>query len=206
MKVGIIGAGAVGAASLLSLDMRAPPACQIVVLDKNNARAKGVVADLQYGATLSPAVELRAGDYPDLADAVLVIITAGINERAGGATDRGDPAGRLKLLEANANVYRDIVPRIVAVAPQAVILVVTDPPDPLADLARRLAGRERVLSSGTFLDTLRFRFQCLGERVQGKSGLRRGPGRRRARHLPGVPLVVGACRRHAGHRRARPAW
>ena len=110
MKVGIIGAGAVGAASLLSLDMRAPPACQIVVLDKNNARAKGVVADLQYGATLSPAVELRAGDYPDLADAVLVIITAGINERAGGATDRGDPAGRLKLLEANANVYRDIVP------------------------------------------------------------------------------------------------
>ena len=128
------------------------------MLDKNNARAKGVVADLQYGATLSPAVELRAGDYRDLADAVLVIITAGINERAGGATDRGDPAGRLKLLEANANVYRDIVPRIVAVAPQAVILVVTDPPDPLADLARRLAGHERVLSSGTFLDTLRFRF------------------------------------------------
>ena len=158
MKVGIVGAGAVGAASLLSLVMRSPPACEIVVLDKNNARAKGVVADLQYGATLSPAVELRAGNYADLADAVLVIITAGINERAGGATDRGDPAGRLKLLEANANVYRDIVPRIVAVAPQAVILVVTDPPDPLADLARRLAGHERVLSSGTFLDTLRFRF------------------------------------------------
>jgi L-lactate dehydrogenase len=158
MKVGIVGAGAVGAASLLSLVMRSPPACEIVVLDKNNARAKGVVADLQYGATLSPAVELRAGDYRDLADAVLVIITAGINERAGGATDRGDPAGRLKLLEANANVYRDIVPRIVAVAPQAVILVVTDPPDPLADLARHLAGHERVLSSGTFLDTLRFRF------------------------------------------------
>jgi L-lactate dehydrogenase len=158
MKVGIVGAGAVGAASLLSLVMRSPPACEIVVFDKNNARAKGVVADLQYGATLSPAVELRAGDYRDLADAVLVIITAGINERAGGATDRGDPAGRLKLLEANANVYRDIVPRIVAVAPQAVILVVTDPPDPLADLARHLAGHERVLSSGTFLDTLRFRF------------------------------------------------
>jgi L-lactate dehydrogenase len=88
----------------------------------------------------------------------LVIINAGINERAGGATDRSDPAGRLKLLEANAKVYRDIVPRSVAVAPQAVILVVTDPPDPLADLTRRLAGHDRVLSSGTFLDTLRFRF------------------------------------------------
>ena len=153
MKVGIV-----GAASLLSLVMRGPPACEIVVLDKNQARAKGVVADLQYGATLSPAVELRAGDYLDLAGAVLVIINAGINERAGGATDRSDPVGRLKLLEANAKVYRDIVPQIVAVAPQAVFLVVTDPPDPLADLTRRLAGHERVLSSGTFLDTLRFRF------------------------------------------------
>jgi L-lactate dehydrogenase len=156
MKVGIIGAGGVGSACLLSLVMRGV-ACQVVVLDKNQERAKGVVADLQYGATLSPAVELRAGDYTDLTDAMLVIVTAGINEKAGGATDRSDPAGRLKLLDVNAGVYRDIVPKIVAVAPGALILVVTDPPDPLADLARRLAGHERVLSSGTFLDSLRFR-------------------------------------------------
>jgi L-lactate dehydrogenase len=158
MKVGIIGAGAVGSASLLALVMRGPPACEIVVLDKNAGRAKGVVADLQYGATLSPAVEVRAGDYPDLADAVLAIITAGINEQAGGATNRSDPAGRLRLLDANAKIYNEIVPRIVAAAPRAVILVVTDPPDPLADIARRLSGHDRVLSSGTFLDTLRFRF------------------------------------------------
>jgi L-lactate dehydrogenase len=156
MKVGIVGAGGVGSACLLSLVMRGV-ACEVVVLDKNDERAKGVVADLQYGATLSPAVELRAGDYSDLADAVLLIVTAGINEKAGGATDRSDPAGRLKLLDVNAGVYRDIVPKIVAVAPQAVILVVTDPPDPLGDLARQLAGYERVLSSGTFLDSLRFR-------------------------------------------------
>jgi L-lactate dehydrogenase len=156
MKVGIVGAGGVGSACLLSLVMRGV-ACQVVVLDKNHERAKGVVADLQYGAALSPAVELRAGDYADLADAVLVIVTAGVNEKTGGATDRGDPAGRLKLLETNANVYRDIIPRIAAVAPLALILVVTDPPDPLADLARGLAGHERVLSSGTFLDSLRFR-------------------------------------------------
>jgi L-lactate dehydrogenase len=156
MKVGIIGAGGVGSACLLSIVMRGV-ACQVVVLDKNQERAKGVVADLQYGATLSPAVELRAGDYSDLAEAVLVIITAGINEKTGGATDRSDPAGRLKLLDVNANVYREIVPRVVAVAPQALILVVTDPPDPLADLTRQLAGHARVLSSGTFLDSLRFR-------------------------------------------------
>ena len=156
MKVGIVGAGGVGSACLLSLVMRGV-ACQVVVLDKNHERAKGVVADLQYGATLSPAVELSAGDYPDLVNAVLVIVTAGINEKTGGATDRNDPAGRLKLLDTNAGVYRDIVPKIVAAAPQALILVVTDPPDPLADLARVLAGHERVLSSGTFLDSLRFR-------------------------------------------------
>jgi L-lactate dehydrogenase len=153
MKLGLVGAGAVGCASLLSLVMRGS-ACEIVVIDRNRRRADGVVADLQYGATLSPAVVLRAGDYPDLADARLVIVTAGINEKAGGATDRSDPSG----LRTNADVYRDIVPRIVAVAPEALLLVVTDPPDPLADLARRLAGHARVLSSGTFLDTLRFRF------------------------------------------------
>jgi L-lactate dehydrogenase len=157
MKIGVIGAGAVGSATLLSLVMRGV-ACEIVVVDRNRQRAQGVVADLQYGATLSPAVVLEAGDYPDLTDAVLVIVTAGINEKTGGATDRRDPAGRLRLLTANAEIYREIIPNVVAVAPRALILVVTDPPDPLATLARRLAGHGGVLSSGTFLDTLRFRF------------------------------------------------
>ncbi len=157
MKVGVIGAGAVGSASLLCLVMRGL-ACEIVVVDRNRQRAQGVVADLQYGATLSPAVVLQAGDYAELTDAVLVIITAGINEKAGGATNRSDPAGRLNLLTVNAEVLKDIIPNVVAVAPRALILVVTDPPDPLAALARRLAGHGRVLSSGTFLDTLRFRF------------------------------------------------
>ncbi len=157
MKVGIIGAGGVGTACLISLVARGTTACKVVVVDKNEALAKGVVADLQYGATLSPTVEIRAGDYADLGDAVLVVITAGINEKAGGATDRSDPAGRLRLLETNAGVYRNIVPRVVTTAPEAVLLVVTDPPDPLAELARQLAGHGRVLSSGTYLDSLRFR-------------------------------------------------
>jgi L-lactate dehydrogenase len=92
-----------------------------------------------------------------LADAALVMVTAGINEKAGGATDRNDPQGRLRLLDTNAAIYRDIVPRIVRAAPGAVILVVTDPPDPLADITRVSAGHDRVLSTGTFLDSLRFR-------------------------------------------------
>jgi L-lactate dehydrogenase len=157
MKVGIVGAGAVGSACLLSLVMRGP-ACEIVLIDRTRKRAEGVITDLQYGATLSPSVTLSAGDYGDLGGAALVMITAGVNEKTGGATDRNDPAGRLRLLETNAGVYRDIVPAVVAAAPEAVILVVTDPPDPLADLARSLAKHERVLGTGTYLDSLRFRF------------------------------------------------
>src|SRR6266516_4329957 len=88
---------------------------------------------------------------------VLVVRTAGVNERAGGATDRSDPQGRLRLLDTNAKVYAQIVPKVVAVAPGAVLMVVTDPPDPLADLTRRLAGHDRVFSTGTLIDSLRFR-------------------------------------------------
>src|SRR5438067_878792 len=85
------------------------------------------------------------------------MITAGVNEKTGGATDRNDPAGRLRLLDTNVDVYKDIVPRLRSVAPEALALVVTDPPDPLADVVRML-GHDRVLSTGTSLDSLRFRF------------------------------------------------
>ena len=157
MKIGIVGAGQVGSACLHSLVMRGV-AREIVVVNRNPARAEGLVTDIQYGAVIGRPVDLRAGDYADLEGAVLVMITAGVNEKSGGATDRKDAEGRLRLLDANAAAYRDIVPRIVKVAPGALLLVVTDPPDPLADLARRLAGHDRVLSTGTFLDSLRFRF------------------------------------------------
>lgn len=164
MKLGIVGAGAVGSACLHSVVMRGA-AREIVVVNRNHDRAKGLVTDLQYGAVLAPPVELRAGHYADLAGAALVMITAGINEKTGGATDRSDPAGRLRLLDTNAALYRDVVAKIVAAAPDALILVVTDPPDPLADLARIVAGHDRVLSTGTFLDSLRFRFH-LSQRLK----------------------------------------
>ena len=156
MKIGVIGAGAVGSACLMSLVLRGT-AREIVMLDKDRKRARAVATDLQYGASLSPRVDIRDGDYPDLAGAALVMITAGLNEKTGGATDRNDPAGRLRLLDANLGVYRDIVPQLLRVVPESVILVVTDPPDPLADFVR-MSGYQRVLSSGTFLDSLRFRF------------------------------------------------
>src|SRR4030088_2070589 len=156
MKVGIIGAGRVGCACALAAVVRGS-AREIVLVDRTRKRAKAVATDLRYGAPLCPKSNIVDGDYADLDDAELVMITAGINEKAGGATDRSDPQGRLRLLEKNAQIYRDIVPKIVRAAPRAVLLVITDPPDPLADIARSSAGHDTVLSTGTFLDSLRFR-------------------------------------------------
>src|SRR5882762_1349057 len=154
-KIGVIGAGAVGSAALLSLVVRGS-AREIVVLNRDRKRAGAVATDLRYGAALSPRVDVRDGDYSDLAGAALVMIAAGVNEKAGGATDRTDATGRLRLLDMNVGIYRDILTQLLRVAPDAVILVLTDPPDPLADFVRRF-GFEHVLSSGTFLDSLRFR-------------------------------------------------
>jgi L-lactate dehydrogenase len=156
MKIGIVGAGRVGSACALAAVVRGS-ARNIVIVDRTRKRAKAVATDLSYGSPLCPKTSVVDGDFADLADAALVMVTAGINEKAGGATDRNDPRGRLRLLDTNAEIYRDIVPRIVRAAPRAVILVVTDPPDPLADIARISAGHDRVLSTGTFLDSLRFR-------------------------------------------------
>jgi len=156
MKIGIVGAGKVGSACALAAMVRGS-ARSIVIVDRTRKRAKAVATDLLYGSPLCPKTEVVDGDYEDLAEAALVMITAGINEKAGGATDRNDPQGRLRLLDTNAGIYREIVPRIVRAAPKAVLLVVTDPPDPLADIARNSAGHGRILSTGTFLDSLRFR-------------------------------------------------
>jgi len=156
MKVGIVGTGAVGSACLLAVIMRGS-ARELVLVNRDRRRAKGIVTDVQYGAVLSPPIAVYDGDYSDLAGSSVVMITAGVNEKSGGATDRSDPVGRLRLLEANAAIYQEIVPKIHSAAPDALILVVSDPPDALADVVRML-GHERVLSTGTSLDTLRFRF------------------------------------------------
>jgi L-lactate dehydrogenase len=156
MKIGIVGVGAVGAACAMALLLRGC-AREIVLVDRIGKRAKAVATDMRYGTPVSAPVAVRHGAYADLAGADLVMITAGVNEKGGGATDRGNAEGRLKLLDHNADIYRSIVPELVRAAPRAVLLVVTDPPDPLADLTRDIAGHDAVLSTGTFLDTLRFR-------------------------------------------------
>ena len=160
MKVGIIGAGAVGAATVGALLRTGGLDAEIVIINRNHDRAIGLAEDMTHaGIALGAAATVVPGDYPDLAGASLVIITAGVNEKDGGATDRNDPRGRRVLIPANARVYADIIPQITAAAPDATLLVVTDPPDPLADLARILAPNQPVVSTGTVIDSLRFRYQ-----------------------------------------------
>jgi L-lactate dehydrogenase len=164
MKIGIIGAGAVGAACAMATVMRGC-ASELVLVNRGRERAKGMATDMGYGAPLSSTTTVTDGDYSDLAGSALVMVTVGVNEKTGGATDRGDPAGRLRLLDKNAQVYRQVIPRITAAAPDAVLLVVTDPPDPLAWLTRELVGHDRVLSTGTLLDSMRFRVH-LGRKLK----------------------------------------
>jgi len=131
---------------------------EIVVIDKDNGRVRGLVTDMQYGTPLCPPVRLVGGDFADLEGAELVLIAVGINEKAGGAMDRNDPAGRLRLLGTNAQIIRDVVSSIMKAAPTALMMVITNPPEPLAALAREIAGHDKVISSGTYIDTLRFRY------------------------------------------------
>jgi L-lactate dehydrogenase len=156
VKLGIIGTGSVGCATALAAVTRGS-AREIVLVNRTRKTAEAVSTDIRYGTPLTPKVDINYGDYDALAGAGIVLITSGVNEKTGGATDRTDPQGRLKLLDQNASIYREIVPQIVRAAPKAVLVAVTDPPDPLADIAREAAGHDRVLSTGTFLDSLRFR-------------------------------------------------
>jgi L-lactate dehydrogenase len=156
VKLGIVGAGRVGCACLLAAVTRGS-AHQIVLVNRTRKTAEAAVTDIRYGVPLGRNVDVVDGSYDELEGAGVVIITSGINEKGGHAIDRSDTEGRLRLLDENAAIYRDIIPEIAEAARDAVLLVVTDPPDPLADLARLSLGSARVLSAGTFLDSLRFR-------------------------------------------------
>ena len=156
MRLGIVGTGNVGCAIAFAAVMRGS-AREILLVNRTSKTAEAVATDIRYGTPLGPKVDIKCGSYEALSGADVVLITSGVNEKAGGATDRNDPQGRLRLLEKNAKIYREIVPQIVHAAPKAVLVAVTDPPDPLADIAREASGHDRVLSTGTFLDSLRFR-------------------------------------------------
>ncbi|GAB4120834.1 MAG: L-lactate dehydrogenase [Roseiflexaceae bacterium] len=149
-KVGIVGAGMVGSSCAYAL-MQRGVATEIVLVDADAARAEGEAMDLNHGVPFVRACRIRSGSYADLDDAAIVVIAAGANQRPGET--------RLDLLQRNAAIIRTIIPQIVAAAPEAVILMATNPVDVLAQIANQAAGlpHGRVIGSGTILDTARLR-------------------------------------------------
>jgi L-lactate dehydrogenase len=153
MKVGIVGSGLVGATAAYALVMRGVGR-EIVLVDKNEARAAAEADDVRHAVPFAHALEVRAGGYADLAGCRAVVLCAGVGQKPGET--------RLQLLRRNAAVFREVVPAVLKHAPDATIVVATNPVDVMTHLATRFAGEVgvpagRVLGSGTTLDTARFR-------------------------------------------------
>ena len=121
MKLGIVGAGNVGCSCAFAAVKRGS-ARKISPVNRTRKTAEAVATDIRYGSVLCPPVTIADGDYDALKGNALVMITSGVNEKTGGATERSDPQGRLRLLGKNAEIYRDIVPKIVRAAPDTVLL------------------------------------------------------------------------------------
>ena len=150
MKVGIVGAGMVGSAAANALVMRGA-ASEVVLIDQNPKRAQAEAEDILHAVPFAQITRVRAGGFSDLGGAGAVILAAGVSQRPG--------ESRLELLGRNAEVFGTIVPEVLAAAPDAILLVATNPVDVMTEVATRLSGLapERVIGSGTILDTARFR-------------------------------------------------
>jgi L-lactate dehydrogenase len=162
-KVGLVGTGMVGSSFAYAL-MQRGLANELVLVDKDQARAEGEAMDLNHGLPFVRPMRISAGSYAQLAGCEVVVITAGANQRPGET--------RLDLLQRNAAVFREIVPQVVAASPNGIIVIATNPVDILTTISSEIAGLPvgRVIGSGTILDTARFRY-LLGEyyRVDSRS-------------------------------------
>jgi L-lactate dehydrogenase len=150
MKVGIVGAGMVGSAAGYALALRGA-ASRIVFVDMNADLARAQAEDIAHAVPFASATVVTAGDYGDLAGAGVVILAAGVSQKPGET--------RLELLSRNAEVFRAVIGHVRAAAPDAILLVATNPVDIMTDIATRLSGLppSRVIGSGTILDTARYR-------------------------------------------------
>ena len=160
MKIGIVGSGFVGATAAYAFLMQGIGR-EIVLVDKDEARAKAEASDLMHAVPFANPMRIRAGGYADLEESRLVILAAGTNQQPGET--------RLDLLQRNAGIFRQIVPQVLNHAPESVLVVATNPVDILTHFAAEFAAEEgfpssRVLGSGTTLDTARFR-SLLGEHL-----------------------------------------
>jgi L-lactate dehydrogenase len=151
-KVAIVGAGAVGAAIAYAIQIRG--VCrQLALFDLNRDKVNAEVLDLNHGLQFTPMAQITGGD--DLAVVVaadVIVITAGAKQKPGQT--------RLDLAGANVAMCRDLVPRLLALAPDAHLLLITNPVDVVTYAAWRVSGlpKQRVFGSGTVLDSSRLRF------------------------------------------------
>lgn len=156
-KAAIIGCGFVGAASAFCL-MQSGLFSELVLLDADRDKAEGEALDVAHGIPFARPMKIYAGDYDDLVDAAVVIVTAGANQKPGET--------RLDLVQKNVAIFRSIIPEIAKRNFPGILLIVSNPVDILTYAAIKLSGmpEHRVIGSGTVLDTARFKYQ-LGEHL-----------------------------------------
>jgi len=149
-RIAVVGAGAVGS-TIAYAAMIQGLAHEIVLIDAVPGKAEAEVKDLMHGSMFVPAVEVSAGGLDLCKGARIVVITAGAKQRPGQT--------RLELVATNARIYREMIPKILHSAPEALLLVVSNPVDVLTYASLKVSGlpRSRVIGSGTVLDTSRFR-------------------------------------------------
>ena len=150
MKVGIIGAGSVGAATAFALVMKGV-ARKVVLIDANQKKAEAEAEDIAHAAPFAYANKIKAGTYEDLKGCEIVIVTAGANQKPGET--------RIDLLGRNVKIFESIIPQIAKAEPNTTLIITANPADIMTEVAIKLSGfpKERVIGSGTVLDTSRFR-------------------------------------------------
>lgn len=156
-KAAIIGCGFVGSATAFAL-MQSKLFSEIVLLDANADKATGEAMDIAHGIPFAGQMKIYAGDYGDIGDASVVIVTAGANQKP--------DETRLDLVHKNVGIYKSIIPQIVACGFGGILLIVSNPVDILTYAAVKLSGfpEHRVIGSGTVLDTARLKY-ALGEHL-----------------------------------------
>lgn len=156
-KVAIIGCGFVGSSTAFAL-MQSRLFSEMVLLDVDMARAEGEAMDISHGMPFSGPMKIYAGTYDDIADADIIIITAGANQKPNET--------RLDLVQRNVEIFRSIIPEIAKRDCQGILLIVSNPVDILTWVALKLSGfpENRVIGSGTVLDTARLKY-LLGEHL-----------------------------------------
>ncbi|MBR7090396.1 MAG: L-lactate dehydrogenase [Lachnospiraceae bacterium] len=156
-KVALIGCGFVGSASAFA-PMQSGLFSEMVLIDANTAKAEGEALDIAHGLSYAKPMQIYSGTYEDIADAAIIVISAGANQKPGET--------RLDLVKKNIAIFRSIMGELNRVKVEGILLIVANPVDILTAAAVKLSGlpENRVFGSGTVLDTARFKY-LLGEHL-----------------------------------------